>query len=194
MIKNTKWYLVKFLGLERAVWNLEWAVGRWDYLNEANPTSIEIVRRYARCGRVIELACGDGALAESIGSEYYTSYKGTDISDKAIERAKARLLSRCEFKVCRMEDWKGESADIVVIRDALYYLNADQQINLLKRAVASVAPYGAVYITVHDAVQHAALLRQVRSAGHVLEERQTVRYHIVIAPSASARTRFGIIG
>jgi 2-polyprenyl-3-methyl-5-hydroxy-6-metoxy-1,4-benzoquinol methylase len=190
-MNKTKWFLVKLLGLERAVWNLEWAVGRWDYLNEANPTSIEIVRRYARCGRVIELACGDGALAESIGSEYYTSYKGTDISDKAIERAKARLLSRCEFKACRMEDWKGEPADIVVIRDALCYLDANQQINVLKRAVASVAPYGAVYITVFDA--DPALLRQVRSAGHVLEERQTVRYHIVIAPSASARKRSGII-
>jgi len=171
-MKKSKWSILKFFGLERLVWNVEWAAGRWNYLDAINLASVEIVRKYARNGTIIELGCGSGALAASIGHQLYKNYKGIDISDVAIKRARSRRLDRCEFEVGAMESAHIGPADLIIIKEALYYLEPDQQITLLRKCLNRVAPDGAVYITVHDAAQFVWLLCRVREAGSVIEERR----------------------
>jgi SAM-dependent methyltransferase len=177
-----KWLILKTFGLRRLVWNVEWAAGRWNSLDSANLLSVEIARKYARNGRIIELGCGSGALAASIGDQFYKDYKGIDISDVAIKRARSRRLDRCEFEVGPMESAHIEAADLIIIQEALYYLEPNQQMALLRKCLNGVAPDGAVYITVHDATQFVSLLGRVREAGFVIEERLVKEFvHIVIA-------------
>jgi trans-aconitate methyltransferase len=180
-----KWRILKMFGLERIAWNLEWAAGRWNYLDAVNPLSVEIVRKYSRNGAIVELGCGSGALAASVGSRFYKSYKGVDISNVAIKRARARRIDRSEFEIGTMESAPIGPADLIIIQEALFYLESKQQIGLLQKCLRYVAPQGKVYITVHDGAQYASLVDRVRQAGSVVEERR-VKYgedefvHIVI--------------
>jgi 2-polyprenyl-3-methyl-5-hydroxy-6-metoxy-1,4-benzoquinol methylase len=188
-MRPLKWKVIKFLRLERAVWNAEWALGRWDVLDAVDPISIELTQKYASKGRIIEFGCGSGALIEKVGALYYESYKGIDISYKAIERANSKHLPNCVFEIRRMQDWRGEPADLIIIREALYYLSATEQKNIIDVSLSSVGTHGAIYVSVHDVAQFGAILGLLRESGSVLEERRasagsTEAAHIVIGAKA----------
>jgi SAM-dependent methyltransferase len=185
MIK-LKWQFLNCFGLEQLAWNIEWAAGRWNYLDAVKPASIDIVRKYAQNGAIVELGCGSGALAASLGGQFYKSYKGIDISSVAIKRARLRGIDRSEFEVGSMESADIGPANLIIIMEALFYLEPGQQLALLRKCLYEVAPHGVVYITVHDAAQFDSLLGRVREVGSVVEERRTKNagkefVHIVIA-------------
>src|SRR5262249_50327478 len=183
--RRLKWRILKMLGCERLVWNIEWAAGRWNYLDAVETTSIDIVRKYSRNGCILELGCGSGALAARIGNQFYTRYKGIDISDVAIKRARLRRLEKAEFEVGSMELAEFPSADLIIIREALYYLEPHQQTKLLEKCVNAVGAHGAIYIRVGDATQFTDVIERVFKAGSVIEELRVKRnsknaVHVVI--------------
>jgi trans-aconitate methyltransferase len=179
--------VLNFLGLARLSWNSEYSSGRWSHIVSKSPTTIELVQRYARGGRIVEIGCGEGTLAACIDANSYSGYLGVDISDVAISRAAAKNMPKCEFAVADIRDWSPPAADVVVMEEVLYYLEPSQQERLLSRSLGAVAPSGAVVIVVFDFEEHAATLDRARSAGRLLEERRMQRReYLVIGPSADA--------
>jgi SAM-dependent methyltransferase len=186
-MRKFKWKVVKTLGLETLVWNAEWASGRWDYLDSMKQDSLEIVRKYARNGRIVELGCGSGGLIDQVGVSYFSHYQGFDISRSAVRRARARNLERCEFQVGKMQEAAFGVADLIIVQEALFYLEESEQHALINKCVGRLSPGGAFYVTVHDASQFAPLIAAVRQSGKVMEERfvkadSNEFVHLVVSP------------
>jgi len=186
-MRSLKWKVVKMLGLETLVWNAEWASGRWNSLDVINQDSLDIVKKYARNGRIVELGCGSGALIGQVETSCFSHYLGFDISRSAIRRARSRNLKQCEFQVGKMQAAAFETADLIIIQEALYYLEEPEQRALIKSCVERLSPGGVFYVAVHDANQFAPLIASVRQSGSVVEERlrkdiSNEFVHIVVSP------------
>lgn len=84
--------------------------------------------------RVVEIGCGDGAIAARLAElDFFTSYRGFDISGSGIGTAKSRALARAEFAVSGspipVED---DSADVVIMSHVIEHLEHPRE--LLKEA------------------------------------------------------------
>lgn len=139
--------------------------GRWDYIREKSPELIEIVEKRTRGGKLVELGCGEGLLAAVLRPGTYSEYLGVDISEVAIERAKGRGLSNCTFVVGDLETWEGQpGSSMITIEECLYYLPHARQERLLKIALQSVAPDGAVLVAIHNKQKHQKLVEWIENS------------------------------
>ncbi|MGA7805599.1 class I SAM-dependent DNA methyltransferase [Bradyrhizobium sp.] len=75
---------------------------------------------------VLELGCGEGHLTEVVFDEART-VTGIDISNVAIERAKARNLSNARFENSDFLRTSFEGYDLIVALECIYYLSPDEQ-------------------------------------------------------------------
>lgn len=75
---------------------------------------------------VLELGCGEGHLTQSIFN-VARSVKGIDISDVAIERAKARNLANAHFEDSDFLRTSFAGFDVIAALECIYYLTPDDQ-------------------------------------------------------------------
>jgi predicted TPR repeat methyltransferase len=92
-----------------------------------------ILSKTVRGQTVLELGCGEGHLTDAIfgGARSVT---GIDISDVAIERAKARNLSNARFENRDFLRTPFEGYDVITALECLYYLTPDEQEAFLSKA------------------------------------------------------------
>jgi trans-aconitate methyltransferase len=115
---------------------------------------------------VLELACGDGSLAVEIAAAA-VSYVGFDVSREAVIRA-ANRVPGAAFMVGDMETaTPGQSVEIIIIEEALYYLGSAARARLLRRCLER-AP---VLVTVHDAIKHAPTIASCLAVARTVERR-----------------------
>lgn len=139
-----------------------------------------VLKTHGRDGRIIELACGDGSLAAAIDFPV-ESYVGYDISPEAIAQAKRAVPNR-DFRAGSLEDWRPEgSPTLVVIEEAIYYLDLKGQRAVINRALSAGAQ---VLIAIHDRMKHAKTLANcMRGFSHgIAAEGQRV-YLVLYAPA-----------
>jgi trans-aconitate methyltransferase len=184
--RRIAWRLARELGgrAARWAWDDQFRRGRWQFIaDERSPRTVELVARYADGGRIVELGCAEGALAQLLPEGSFSSFHGIDISPVAIERARSRNLERCTFAAMRLEDWSGDrDVACIVAEEVLYYLTPADWRELLPRCLASVAPDGVLLAVVHDAVRYAALMDEVRQCGRiVLDSTEDGRCYVAVA-------------
>jgi predicted TPR repeat methyltransferase len=75
---------------------------------------------------VLELGCGEGHLTQSIFSET-RMVTGVDISDIAIERAKARNIQNARFENSDFLKISFDGYDVITAIECLYYLAPEEQ-------------------------------------------------------------------
>jgi 2-polyprenyl-3-methyl-5-hydroxy-6-metoxy-1,4-benzoquinol methylase len=75
---------------------------------------------------VLELGCGEGHLTRSVFSSV-RSVTGVDISQVAIERAKALCLPNADFECRDLLDISFHGYDVIIAIECLYYLSAEEQ-------------------------------------------------------------------
>lgn len=85
-----------------------------------------ILLKTIRGRSILELGCGEGHLTEAIFSEA-RAVTGIDISDIAIERAKARNLPNARFENLDFLRRSFEDFEIITALECLYYLSPDEQ-------------------------------------------------------------------
>ncbi len=150
-------------------WDDQFKLGRWDHIRVKDPNLVERVVKLVDRGKLVELGCGEAVILSALPGGAFSEYVGVDISRVAIERARERALAGCRFEVCDLEHWQGESgAALVMIEECLYYLTRASQDRLLRVALESVAPSGAVLVAMHDRHKHAALVERVVATGKVV--------------------------
>lgn len=76
--------------------------------------------------RILELGCGEGHLTEAIFNNA-ASVVGVDISDVAVQRARARRLPNASFETRDFLQTSFESYDVITAIECLYYLSAQEQ-------------------------------------------------------------------
>jgi cyclopropane fatty-acyl-phospholipid synthase-like methyltransferase len=76
--------------------------------------------------RVLELGCGEGHLTETLFHSA-SAVTGVDISDVAVERAKAKNLENAKFESCDFLSVSFEGYDVIAALDCVYYLSPNEQ-------------------------------------------------------------------
>jgi trans-aconitate methyltransferase len=188
LARRVVWRLARSIGgrFEQWVWNDQYRRGRWNNLDaQRDPVTVAYVERLAKHGAVIELGCGTGTLATTINPQAYSKYIGYDLSEVAIERARAvaaqRCLSKCTFIAGDMATWEGSSdLALIVIEEALMYLPPADQESLLRKCLSSLKPGGYLLVTAHSAEKHRSTLRLCRDICQVVEEVVEGRVHLVL--------------
>ena len=109
-------------------WEAEYGSGRWAYMHElAELSRYSVIVGYARFlrpgGSILDLGCGEGILQQRLGVESYSAYLGVDISQTAIERARARSDASTSFACADVATFTpGCRFDVIVFNEVLYYL------------------------------------------------------------------------
>lgn len=176
---------------QRWAWDDQYRRGRWaGIVTERDPLTVALVERIAAGGSVIELGCGAGALAAALRPDAYSTYLGVDISEVAIEWARRRAtelgLTRCNFEVGDMGRWGGaQDVALVVIEEALMYLQPHQQRSLLHSCMKSLRRDGRILVTAHSGDKHRMTLDLCRETCTVVEESGSNRVHLVLMRSGA---------
>jgi SAM-dependent methyltransferase len=76
---------------------------------------------------VLELGCGEGHLTQAILG-HAKSVIGIDLSDVAIDRAKARAIPNAQFRSGDFLNISFEGFDVITAIECLYYLASDEQV------------------------------------------------------------------
>lgn len=82
--------------------------------------------KFVRGKSVLELGCGEGHLTQVVFDET-CSVTGVDISDVAIERAKALKLSNARFESRDFLGMSFQGYDVITAVECIYYLSAEEQ-------------------------------------------------------------------
>jgi uncharacterized protein (DUF2062 family)/SAM-dependent methyltransferase len=103
-------------------------------------------------GAVVDLGCGYGMalsfVAFGCGSRRLV---GCDLDAHRIAVARRALSTlHAELSVADVRGLELPQAGLILILDVLQYLDADEQLNLLKRCCATLAPNGILVFRVHD--------------------------------------------
>lgn len=127
-LRNTA-FLLSGRGIEfsRATWDEEYRTNQWQYLHDLDQLPrYGVVAGYIRHLRpgasVLDVGCGDGILLEALSRGTYSSYVGLDLSEVAINAAKALTSDRSTFHCGDAAVWKPDGKfDIIVFNEAVYY-------------------------------------------------------------------------
>jgi len=104
---------------------------------------------YRHFASALEVGCSIGVLTERL-APICERLLAVDIVDSALARAKSRCASlpNIQFENRRMpQDWPaGETFDLIVLSEVLYFLAPPDITRLANRACASLAPGGRVLL------------------------------------------------
>ncbi len=103
-------------------------------------------------GTVVDLGCGYGmALAFAAFGDNSRRLVGCDLDAHRIAVAREALgTMNAEVSVADIRHFELPPAGLILILDVLQYLPADEQLALLKRCCAALAPHGILIFRVHD--------------------------------------------
>jgi SAM-dependent methyltransferase len=123
---------------DKKTWDMQFAKGKWDYLAQQ---SVEIARlsvivsvfanRFALNGTILDVGCGEGALADFLNDDQKKLYLGIDLSSEAIKKGKKR--TRLNFLQTDAEKYlplPGHQANVIVFSEMLYYMDHLKILNL----------------------------------------------------------------
>ena len=137
--------------LNAALWNVQYQLGLWDYLDGGTVGGRElagIIEEYAPQASILDLGCG-ASVNLPLTPGAYRSYHGVDISAKAIKRA--RLLGRpaATYETADILGYAPqESYDTILLREVIYYLPLAKVSDFLTRLSGFLAPGGVILIQV----------------------------------------------
>ena len=144
--------------LKRHLWNAEFSSGRWDCLDKKGQDSVHHeVEKYANQGAVLDLGCSWGNISIELNPSAYSFYTGVDMSDVAIEKARAKAIStgRADRNEYRNNDiltfLPERQYTVIVFGDSIYYVPLAQIIPLLKRYSQHLASAGVFIVRSFDA-------------------------------------------
>lgn len=103
-------------------------------------------------GTVVDLGCGYGmALSFAAFADGSRRLVGCDLDAHRVAVARQALSAlHVDLSVADVRGLVLPPAGLILILDVLQYLGADEQLNLLKRCCAALAPTGILIFRVHD--------------------------------------------
>jgi SAM-dependent methyltransferase len=158
--------------LSRFIFNVEYKVGAWDYLNSCRGDPYaQIILRYAPNARILDLGCGTAKNVE-LRPRTYVRYLGVDFSQEAIRRARLNARPHTEYEVANILDYKPAGTfDVVLLREVLYYLPIASVRGLLRRLADCLSPRGVIVCQIWDRGLLRGILAETQASGlPILEE------------------------
>lgn len=159
--------------MRRAAFDELYRNGSWASLDhEISPDLLDSVKRHAGGGRILDLGCGTGLLAEKLGGDAYAEYIGVDVSREALARANQKSLVHSQFIEGDVEGFNPEGEfDLIVFQESLYYVNPMSRLQVLQKYSTSLSPEGRFLVTVVQSDRFASMISLIRERFNVLEDR-----------------------
>ena len=137
--------------LNAALWDVQYQLGLWDYLDAGTATGRElagIIETYAPQASILDLGCGTSAnLPLTPGA--YRRYHGVDISAKAIKRARQLGHPAATYETADILSYAPQDAyDAILLREVICYLPPAKVSGFLSRLSGFLAPGGVILIQV----------------------------------------------
>jgi 2-polyprenyl-3-methyl-5-hydroxy-6-metoxy-1,4-benzoquinol methylase len=108
MLQSLSLWLRRVLLRDQAArWDRSYARGRWENLKSPREhmrldACVEMIRRHAAGGDLLEIGCGEALLQQRLNPGDYRRFVGTDISAVAVGRAQAFANERVSYLVADM--------------------------------------------------------------------------------------------
>ena len=134
------------MGQGQSLLDAQYASAEWDYLRSIEEAPrFGIVSAYCRLlatnGALLEVGCGEGFLLEQLDRSRYRHFTGIDISEVAIQRARALEDDRTVFVRAEAEDYTPDRTfEVIVFNEVLEYF--DEPLELVRRYEPFLAPGG----------------------------------------------------
>ena len=138
--------------LNRLVWDAQYAVGMWKYLDCAKDgdSSLSTIERHIEDATILDLGCGTTANLPLTPGRF-RHYHGVDISRKAIARARALSRPHTSFEVADILTYQSSQRyDAILLREVLYYFPLEQVPPLLLRLSHMLEPGGRIVVSIFD--------------------------------------------
>jgi 2-polyprenyl-3-methyl-5-hydroxy-6-metoxy-1,4-benzoquinol methylase len=137
--------------LNAAVWNVQYRLGLWDYLDGGTPTGreiAEIIEEYAPEASILDLGCGT-TINLPLAPGTYRRYHGVDISAKAIKQARKAGRPHATYETADILTYvPQETYDAILLREVIYYLPTAKVSGFLDRLSGFLTPGGVILIQV----------------------------------------------
>jgi len=176
-IRAILYYLCTRFGSPRVRgWAFDRQCGKeyWDHLDKTHSATIaNVVERYAKKGRILDLGCGTGSIASHLNLDSFESYLGVDVSPTGITMAQKRKSEKINFEIGDLQHYKcKEKYDLIVFEESLYYVPFFRQ-RLLRRYAQYLWPGGLFVVTIAHPNQFRGMIRMIRKNFQVIEDRFT---------------------
>ena len=99
-------------------------------------------------GRVLEVGCSTGVLTAELAARA-ESVVGTDLSERALERARRRLADQPHVSLQQLrapQQWPAGRFDLIVLSEVGYFWQPDELDEAVGRAVASLSAEGVLLL------------------------------------------------
>jgi SAM-dependent methyltransferase len=162
----------RFPGLNAAVWNVQYRLGMWDYIDSGSaPQIMALLDKYTDRPKILDLGCGK-SMNIGLTAGKYRHYHGVDISMNAIQTARKLARPDTSFEVADIFRYEtGQRYGVILLREVLYYFPAEKVAEFLRRIAGFLEPAGKIFIQFWDASACVQLVDIVRNSGlRVLEE------------------------
>jgi SAM-dependent methyltransferase len=135
-----------------------------------------LVAKYARGGSILDLGCGAGTLVAVLNPNSYNFYTGVDLSEAAIERARATLKQNP--RPAKIEYFHADIStfavsriyDVIVLGDAIHSVPGMRIRPMLKRYSEHLKEGGTFLVKFSG--RHGTLLPVIESEYAIVERRE----------------------
>ena len=142
-----------FPRLNAASWDLQYRLGFWDYLDSESTGYglLQIMQKYAPQASILDLGCGASANLPLVPGTY-RRYHGVDISEKAIERARALGRVDASYESADILTYvPREAYDAILLGDVLNHLPLAKISGFVRRLSGFLTPDGVILIQIWQA-------------------------------------------
>jgi|SRR3954470_13178444 SAM-dependent methyltransferase len=110
-----------------ATWDAQYVAGRWAYLGELPELArfsvlAGYLSHFKPGGAILDIGCGEGALAKRLPAGAFRRYVGVDLSAAAIEKAVRAAASNTSWIAADAQNYEPtERFDAVVFNEVVYF-------------------------------------------------------------------------
>ncbi|OIN58152.1 class I SAM-dependent methyltransferase [Arsenicibacter rosenii] len=145
----------KVFRVNRDRWNYQYDKGLWHGLKALDELGrFSVVVGYIKFLKpdqpdILEIGCGEGLLQQRLQQQNYGRFVGLDISDRAIDAARADADPKCTYLVADMDRYTPEGTfDMIVFSESVYY--SKHILKTLQRYSQFLKPDGLFLITINQ--------------------------------------------
>ncbi len=172
---------------KRSIWDGEFACGQWDYLEHTSDDPIyHYLGKHCNRGSILDLGCGSGNTGCEMDVTGYDLYTGVDISEKAVQRAKARSTSKQRHEkneyicadIARYEPRK--KYDVILFRESLFYVPRSKIIGMLERYRHWLTEQGVFIVRMCDRNRYGGIVRLIERNYQVVDGTPATDANIIL--------------